>query len=160
MKMGGGSGQSKPSEQSAQSIQATENLGKKKKKILNENQSDFGCYWVGPKMALKMWFWLSHNVKYISFILTPIIPNSYFYKFLNNRSPLTWKHLEARCFVSQGTGPQILSCPRMQTLPLPPGTMHTQAQQESPFDCLPLNNLTKPGLTCRSNVRGVICTKN
>lgn len=137
MKMGGESGQSQPSEQSAESIQATKNL--KKKKILNENQSDFSFYWVGPKMALKMSFWLSHNVKYVSFILMLIIPTSYFYKFLDNRSPLTWKHWEARCFVSQGTGPQILSCPRMQSLPLPLGTMQTQAQQGPPFDSLTLN---------------------
>lgn len=84
-------------------------------------------------------FWLSLNVKYVSLILMPIIPTSYFCKFCDNRSLFNWKHLEARCFVSQG--PQILSCPRMQSLPLPPGTMQTQAQQGSPFDTLTLDTL-------------------
>lgn len=138
MKMGGERGQSQPSEYFEQSIQATKNWGEK---ILNENHSDFSFYWVSPKMALKMGFWLNHNVKYVSFILMPIILTSYFCKFLNNRSPLTRKHLEAKCFVSQGTGPQILSCPRMQSLPLPPGTRQTQAQQGPPFDSLTLNTL-------------------
>lgn len=34
----------------------------KKKKILKEEQNDFSFYWVSPKVALKMCFWLSCKV--------------------------------------------------------------------------------------------------
>lgn len=61
METGAWGGQFRQRKQPAQRSSSCKNL-QKKKKILKEEQNDFSFYWVSPKVALKMWFWLSRKV--------------------------------------------------------------------------------------------------